>query len=85
MKKIQLVVAATYDAVVHRLLNAALGLEKPNASLQDGEALRGVADNINVRHRNSQMAARASVRQIANDAAYYIDSYKRYAGEAMAA
>jgi glutathione S-transferase len=31
------------------------------------------------------MAARASVRQIANDAAYYIDSYKRYAGEAMAA
>ena len=31
------------------------------------------------------MADRPSVRQIANDAAYYIDSYKRYAGEAMAA
>jgi exosome complex exonuclease DIS3/RRP44 len=48
------------DVVVHRLLNAALGLEKPDASLQDGEALRGVAENINVRHRNSQMASRAS-------------------------
>lgn len=31
------------------------------------------------------MAARPSVRQIANDAAYYIDSYKGYAGAAMAA
>jgi glutathione S-transferase len=31
------------------------------------------------------MAGRDSVRQIANDAAYYIDSYKGYAGEAMAA
>jgi exosome complex exonuclease DIS3/RRP44 len=49
------------DVVVHRLLNAALGLEKPDASLQDSEALRLVADNINMRHRNSQMAARASV------------------------
>ena len=49
------------DVVVHRLLNAALGLEKPHKSLQDGEALRAVADNINMRHRNSQQAARASV------------------------
>jgi len=31
------------------------------------------------------MAARPSARRIANDAAYYIDSYKGYAGEAMAA
>ena len=31
------------------------------------------------------MAARPSVRQVANDAAYYIDSYKARAGEAMAA
>jgi hypothetical protein len=31
------------------------------------------------------MAARPSVRQIANDAAYYIDSYKARAGEPMAA
>jgi len=31
------------------------------------------------------MAARPSVRRIANDAAYYIDSYKDRAGEAMAA
>jgi glutathione S-transferase len=31
------------------------------------------------------MAARHSVRRIANGAAYYIDSYKHYAGEAMAA
>jgi glutathione S-transferase len=31
------------------------------------------------------MAGRPAVRKIANDAAYYIDSYKRYAGEAMAA
>ena len=31
------------------------------------------------------MAARPSVRQIANDAAYYIERYKGYAGEAIAA
>ena len=49
------------DVVVHRLLNAALGLERAHTSLQDSEALKAVADNINVRHRNSQMAARASV------------------------
>ena len=49
------------DVVVHRLLNAALGLERAHASLQDSEALKAVSDNINVRHRNSQMAARASV------------------------
>ena len=42
------------------LLNAALGLERAHASLQDSEALT-VSDNIRVRHRNSQMAARASV------------------------
>ena len=49
------------DVVVHRLLNAALGLERTHASLRDSEALKAVSDNINVRHRNSQMAARASV------------------------
>ena len=49
------------DVVVHRLLNAALGLEKPDDTLRDTDAMRAVADNINVRHRNSQMAARASV------------------------
>ena len=44
------------DVVVHRLLNAALGLEKPDDTLRDTDAMRAVADNINVRHRNSQMA-----------------------------
>ena len=42
-------------------MNAALGLERAHASLQDSEAMKAVSDNINVRHRNSQMAARASV------------------------
>ena len=49
------------DVVVHRLLNAALGLERPDASLQDGDALKATAENINSRHRNSQSAGRASV------------------------
>jgi exosome complex exonuclease DIS3/RRP44 len=49
------------DVVVHRLLNAALGLEKPDASLRDGDALKAISDNVNARHRNAQSAGRASV------------------------
>jgi exosome complex exonuclease DIS3/RRP44 len=49
------------DVVVHRLLNAALGLEPLDGSFENADALRETADNVNVRHRNSQGAGRASV------------------------
>ncbi|HUS54599.1 MAG TPA: glutathione S-transferase family protein [Thermohalobaculum sp.] len=49
---------------------------------------RGVAipeDCPRLKAWSEAMAARHSVSQIANDAAYYIDSYRGYAGEAMVA
>ncbi|KAL2609132.1 hypothetical protein R1flu_027705 [Riccia fluitans] len=49
------------DVVVHRLLAAALGLIKLPAGLRDKALLTTVADNLNYRHRNAQMASRASV------------------------
>lgn len=49
------------DVVVHRLLGTLLGLSPLPDSVRDREALRGCADNLNVRHRNAQMAGRASV------------------------
>ena len=49
------------DVVVHRLLNAALGLEPAHASLMDLDGMRACADNVNLRHRNAQGAARSSV------------------------
>jgi exosome complex exonuclease DIS3/RRP44 len=47
--------------VVHRLLGALLGLAPLPDAVRDRDALRGCADNLNVRHRNAQMAGRASV------------------------
>uniref|UniRef100_A0A0E0K8A5 Uncharacterized protein n=1 Tax=Oryza punctata TaxID=4537 RepID=A0A0E0K8A5_ORYPU len=44
-----------------RLLAAALEIAKLPPLFQDGPQLTGVADNLNYRHRNAQMASRASV------------------------
>ncbi|XP_039134558.1 exosome complex exonuclease RRP44 homolog A [Dioscorea cayenensis subsp. rotundata] len=49
------------DVIVHRLLAAALGISALPPVFQDGPQLTGIADNLNYRHRNAQMASRASV------------------------
>ena len=42
------------DVVVHRLLNAALGLEPLDTAFDSQDGLRATAENVNLRHRNSQ-------------------------------
>lgn len=49
------------DVIVHRLLAAALGISSLPYSLQESKSLTSIADNLNYRHRNAQMAGRASV------------------------
>ncbi|XP_042494927.1 exosome complex exonuclease RRP44 homolog A [Macadamia integrifolia] len=49
------------DVIVHRLLAAALGISKLPPIFQDRHQLTSIADNLNYRHRNAQMASRASV------------------------
>jgi hypothetical protein len=49
------------DVVVHRLLAACLGIAPLPETLRDKAAMRACADNLNVRHRNAQLAGRASV------------------------
>ncbi|XP_031495106.1 exosome complex exonuclease RRP44 homolog A [Nymphaea colorata] len=49
------------DVIVHRLLAAALGIAKLPPVFQDKLQLTSIADNLNYRHRNAQMAGRASV------------------------
>ncbi|KAG7636481.1 Ribonuclease II/R [Arabidopsis thaliana x Arabidopsis arenosa] len=49
------------DVFVHRLLAASLGIYKLPTVFQDRPQLTSVADNLNYRHRNAQMAGRASV------------------------
>ncbi|KAL4186407.1 hypothetical protein AMTRI_Chr09g13970 [Amborella trichopoda] len=49
------------DVIVHRLLAAALGIIKLPPVFQDKAQLTSIADNLNYRHRNAQMAGRASV------------------------
>ncbi|MCJ1383103.1 exosome catalytic subunit dis3 [Xylographa soralifera] len=49
------------DLVAHRQLAAAIEYEGVDASLRSKSKLEGVCKNINVRHRNAQMAGRASV------------------------
>ncbi|KAL3525159.1 hypothetical protein ACH5RR_013531 [Cinchona calisaya] len=49
------------DVIVHRLLAASLGIYRLPDLLQDKAQLTSVADNLNYRHRNAQMASRASV------------------------
>ena len=47
--------------VVHRLLAAAIGLNRLPEDAKDGDRLAALAGNLNIRHRNAQMAGRASV------------------------
>ncbi|GAB4847637.1 Exosome complex exonuclease RRP44 A [Ancistrocladus abbreviatus] len=49
------------DVIVHRLLAASLEISKLPRVFQDRPQLTSVADNLNYRHRNAQMASRASV------------------------
>jgi len=49
------------DLVVHRQLAAAIEYEQPDASIHSKAKLEAICKNINVRHRNAQMAGRASV------------------------
>lgn len=49
------------DVIVHRLLAASLGISKLPPVFQDRLQLTSIADNLNYRHRNAQMAGRASV------------------------
>lgn len=49
------------DLVAHRQLAAAIAYEQLDASLHSKSKLEGVCKNINVRHRNAQMAGRASI------------------------
>ncbi|KAJ4839032.1 Exosome complex exonuclease RRP44 A [Turnera subulata] len=49
------------DVFVHRLLAASLGIYKLPTIFRDRPQLTSVADNLNYRHRNAQMASRGSV------------------------
>ncbi|KAF3440890.1 hypothetical protein FNV43_RR19176 [Rhamnella rubrinervis] len=49
------------DVIVHRLLAASLGIYKLPTIFQDRTQLTSIADNLNYRHRNAQMASRSSV------------------------
>ncbi|XP_054809171.1 exosome complex exonuclease RRP44 homolog A [Prosopis cineraria] len=49
------------DVIVHRLLAASLGISKLPSIFQDRLQLTSISDNLNYRHRNAQMAGRASV------------------------
>ncbi|CAI0404594.1 unnamed protein product [Linum tenue] len=49
------------DVVVHRLLAASLGIYTLPIVFRDRPQLTSIADNLNYRHRNAQMASRGSV------------------------
>ena len=49
------------DLEAHRQLAAAIGYEEVDSSLRSKHKLEEVCKNINIRHRNAQMAGRASV------------------------
>ncbi|KAI9730497.1 MAG: exosome catalytic subunit dis3 [Cirrosporium novae-zelandiae] len=49
------------DLVAHRQLAAAIDYEQLDSSLHSRGKLEGVCKNINIRHRNAQMAGRASI------------------------
>lgn len=53
------------DLLAHRQLAAAIGYEAVHPSVRSRGRLQAVCKNINVRHRNAQMAGRASI-------AYYV-------------
>jgi exosome complex exonuclease DIS3/RRP44 len=62
------------DLVAHRQLAAAIDQEGLDASLHSKAKLEGVCKNINVRHRNAQMAGRASIE-------YYVGQALKGRGE----
>lgn len=49
------------DLVVHRQLAAAIEYEQSDGSIRNKAKLENITKNINVRHRNAQMAGRASI------------------------
>lgn len=49
------------DLVVHRQLAEAIGYEHSEKNIMNKAKLEDIAKNINVRHRNAQMAGRASI------------------------
>lgn len=49
------------DVLVHRLLMAAIGLRILPDNMTDRSRMKAIVDNMNYRHRNAQMAGRASV------------------------
>ncbi|CAH9084601.1 unnamed protein product [Cuscuta europaea] len=49
------------DVIVHRLLAASMGICKLPEIFDNKDKLTSIADNLNYRHRNAQMASRASV------------------------
>mmetsp|Transcript_41797 Transcript_41797/g.79857 ORF Transcript_41797/g.79857 Transcript_41797/m.79857 type:complete len:239 (+) Transcript_41797:1-717(+) len=49
------------DVVVHRFLAAAIDIAPLPQVLMDKQSVKGICDQINYRHRNAQMAGRASV------------------------
>lgn len=49
------------DVIVHRLLAASIGIYKLPTIFRDRPQLTSIADNLNYRHRNAQMASRGSV------------------------
>ena len=49
------------DLIAHRQLAAAIGYEDLHPNLRSKSKLEGVCKNINIRHRNAQMAGRASI------------------------
>ena len=49
------------DVLVHRLLAASLGLAPLPETARDRAGVHTLTDNLNTRHRNAQMAGRASV------------------------
>lgn len=49
------------DLVVHRQLGAAIEYERADASIHSWGKLESICKNINIRHRNAQLAGRASI------------------------
>ena len=56
------------DLVVHRQLAAAIGYEPGSLSLTNRSKLEEITRNLNVRHRNAQMAGRASIEYFVGQA-----------------
>ena len=69
------------DLIVHRQLAAAIDYEALDTGLHSGKKLEAVCKNINVRHRNAQMAGRASVEFYVGQALKGLTGKNNNAGE----